>query len=65
MRMTAVLILLVSGNCVANMEMNKSEEEMDADYSKQLLWSVDQWFSTGVPRAFAICHCFTMPLTNE
>jgi hypothetical protein len=53
--MTAVLILLVSGDCVANMEMNKSEEEMNADYRKQFLWSLDQWFSSGVPRAFAMC----------
>jgi hypothetical protein len=32
--MTEVLILLVSCDCDANMKMNKSEEEMNADYSK-------------------------------
>jgi hypothetical protein len=49
MRMKAVLILLVSGDCVTNMEMNKSEEEMNADYSKQFIWSLEQQFSTRVP----------------
>jgi hypothetical protein len=34
MGMTAVLILLVSRDIVANMEVNEFEEEMTADYSK-------------------------------
>jgi hypothetical protein len=32
--MAAVLILLESGDCVADMKMNKYEEEINADYSK-------------------------------
>jgi hypothetical protein len=32
--MAAVLILLSSGDCVADMEMSKFREEMNADYSK-------------------------------
>jgi hypothetical protein len=32
--MIAVLIPLASGKCVANIDMNKSEEEMNVDYSK-------------------------------
>jgi hypothetical protein len=32
--MTAVLILLASGDCVANMEINKFEEEINAYYIK-------------------------------
>jgi hypothetical protein len=32
--MAALFILLRSGDCVANMEMNKSEEEINVDYSK-------------------------------
>jgi hypothetical protein len=34
MRMTAVLILLASGDFVANLEMNEFEEEMNTDYNK-------------------------------
>jgi hypothetical protein len=34
MGMTAVFIILASGDCVANLEMNKSEEDINADYSK-------------------------------
>jgi hypothetical protein len=29
--MTTILILLASGDCAANMEMKKAEEEMNAD----------------------------------
>jgi hypothetical protein len=34
--MAAVLILLASGNCVSNVEVNKSKEEIYADYSKSV-----------------------------
>jgi hypothetical protein len=32
--MIAVLILLASGKCVANIEVEKFEEDMNVDYSK-------------------------------
>jgi hypothetical protein len=32
--LAAILILQASDDCVLNMDMNKSEEEMNADYSK-------------------------------
>jgi hypothetical protein len=42
MRMTAVLIFVASGDCDENMEINKFEDDINADYCKIVMLSLEE-----------------------